>query len=554
MTTQRALTIVVPVAVEQKPALRALLQRAGQDPARNDLVPFGLLPGTHFGRLLILDETTDLPGAPLRPLLMLMADVDGPADAYLKRLVEVTGRGLDQLFGSCDGYPAGSPGVAERVDFLRAHLIKEGAFYANTVGRTVGQIQQEAQLREALQELLDRSRRDLDGLDALAVRNAIRRFIAGEPALRWARRPAPGLGLLERLRAKAHLLAVPLALLPFTPLLLAGAPLFAVLLRLHELTDPAPRATPDPALVARLAAIEDHAAQNQFSALGFVKPGPFRRLLANVVLFGTNYAARHVFNHANLAGVKTIHFARWVFLDDQRRVIFCSNYDGSLESYMDDFIDKVAWGLNAAFSNGYGFPKTRWLVFDGARDELAFKQFLRSHQHPTEVWFSAYPNLTALNVENNAQIRAGLYGRMTEAQAAPYVLTEEFTAVYRMHPLLPDDFAFRGTPDNRLLEECTFREIAGPATIGVLDRLSLADMLYTFGTAHPGAVSLHNFPKFLQEFERPDGKLQDLAAIDILRIRELGVPRYNEFRRLLHLRCPCPFGTPRTMKMARAGW
>ena len=58
---------------------------------------------------------------------------------------------------------------------------------------------------------------------------------------------------------------------------------------------------------------------------------------------------------------------------------------------MDDFIDKVAWGLNAAFSNGYGFPKTRWLFFDGARDELAFKQFLRSHQHPTEVWFSAYP-------------------------------------------------------------------------------------------------------------------------------------------------------------------
>ena len=162
-------------------------------------------------------------------------------------------------------------------------------------------------------------------------------------------------------------------------------------------------------------------AQNQFSALGFVKTGLFRRLLANVVLFGTNYAARHVFNHADLAGVKTIHFARWVFLDDQRRVIFCSNYDGSLESYMDDFIDKVAWGLNSAFSNGYGYPRTRWLFLDGARDELAFKQFLRSHQHPTEVWFSAYPNLTALNIENNAQIRAGLYGRMTDAQAEAWL-------------------------------------------------------------------------------------------------------------------------------------
>jgi hypothetical protein len=32
------------------------------------------------------------------------------------------------------------------------------------------------------------------------------------------------------------------------------------------------------------------------------------------------------------------------------------------------------------------------------------------------------------------------------------------------------------------------------------------------------------------------GRLQDLAATDILRSRELGVPRYNEFRRLLRLR------------------
>jgi hypothetical protein len=49
-------------------------------------------------------------------------------------------------------------------------------------------------------------------------------------------------------------------------------------------------------------------------------------------------------------------------------------------------------------------------------------------------------------------------------------------------------------------------------------------------------VVLHDFPRFLQEFERPDGHFQDLAATDILRSRELGVPRYNEFRRLLHLK------------------
>jgi hypothetical protein len=128
------------------------------------------------------------------------------------------------------------------------------------------------------------------------------------------------------------------------------------------------------------------------------------------VLYAINYVTRHVFNRGNLAGVKTIHFARWVFLDGKRRVIFASNYDGGLESYMDDFIDKIAWGLNIVFSNGYGYPRARWLVDDGARDELAFKDYLRLHQVPTRVWYSAYGRLTSANIANNERIRAGLRG------------------------------------------------------------------------------------------------------------------------------------------------
>ena len=67
------------------------------------------------------------------------------------------------------------------------------------------------------------------------------------------------------------------------------------------------------------------------------------------------------------------------------------------------------------------------------------------------------------------------------------------------------------------------------------EQVPLADLLYSFGIAHPGAIALHNYPRFLQRLERPDGELLDLAAIDIVRTRERGVPRYNEFRRLFHL-------------------
>ena len=136
-----------------------------------------------------------------------------------------------------------------------------------------------------------------------------------------------------------------------------GAPVYAILLRRHERADKAEDLLPDEETVRTLAALEDHVVQNPFTAIGFVKPGRFRRMTILGVLNGVAFAARHVFNRGSLAGVKTIHFARWVFLDEGRRVFFASNYDGSLESYMDDFIDQISWGLNIVFSNGFGFRR-----------------------------------------------------------------------------------------------------------------------------------------------------------------------------------------------------
>jgi hypothetical protein len=109
--------------------------------------------------------------------------------------------------------------------------------------------------------------------------------------------------------------------------------------------------------------------------------------------------------------VQTIHFARWVVMDGGSRVFFASNYDGSHEAYMDDFINKVAWGLNLIFSNGVGWPKTRWLVARGARREGCFKHYQRAHQVPSQVWYDAYPGLTLHDMERNRRIRIGLEQR-----------------------------------------------------------------------------------------------------------------------------------------------
>jgi hypothetical protein len=133
------------------------------------------------------------------------------------------------------------------------------------------------------------------------------------------------------------------------------------------------------------------------------------------------------------------------------------------------------------------------------------------------------------------EVLSGIPGSPTNHHGVPYSLTEEFVAVYRMHPLLPDDYVFRSLGDDSVLEERTFPEIGLRGTRRRLEDLGMATCLYSFGRAHPGAITLHNYPRFLQNLERPDGTTVDLAATDILRVRERGVPRYNDFRRLFHL-------------------
>jgi hypothetical protein len=163
--------------------------------------------------------------------------------------------------------------------------------------------------------------------------------------------------------------------------------------------------------------------------------------------------------------------------------------------------------------------------------------------HPTTVtalranWFGLLGERVqrAFGLTGN-EVFNGIPGSGVEHFGVPYSLTEEFSIVYRMHPLIPDDYGFRSAADDRPLAQHTLRDLSGPNALGVMAAIGMPDLFYSFGVSNPGAIVLNNFPRFLQEFLRPDGKLTDLAATDILRTRELGVPRYNQFRRLLHLK------------------
>jgi hypothetical protein len=430
VTPQSSFAVVAPVETGRVEDLRALLgtmnHRAGVVDPENALVPFGRFEQIHFARFVVLDDPTadDIAAHGVTPprypvALAFVGHCDGPGEECLADLARRAEPGLRRIFGHCVGFPAGGDLGA----WMRARDVPAATHYVNWVGRTVRQTREESALRRALEAYLDANARALASRAPAQIFDDLRAFVARErQAGRLTLTPAAPTPAGWRLRKLLHLVGVPLVLLLAAPVLLLYLPVFLLVFRRRERTDPEIVPRPDPEHVKRLADLEDHDVTNQFSAMGTLKPGWFRRSTLVFILWIVAYTTRHIYTRGFLARVGTIHFARWTFLDDKRRLLFASNYDGSLESYMDDFINKVAFGLNVVFTNGVGYPRTRWLVLDGAKDEQKFKYFIRRHELATEVWYNAHPGLTAVELERNGHIRAGLERpTMTDAEAREWL-------------------------------------------------------------------------------------------------------------------------------------
>jgi hypothetical protein len=429
MTPQSNFMILARVAAQRESALRALLATMNGAPGtadpQNALVPFGRFDRLHFARFVVLDDATsdDLRLYGLTPpayprYLAFLGDVDGDAGSFIDELAANAAAGLTAIFSHCEGF---SDGV-DLGAWMRANARAPAANYVNTVGRTVRATRENAALHDALVDYAD-GQLGLADATPLDVHRRLRAFALGEAAAgRLTLTPDPPTPMEWSIRNVVHAIGVPLIVLILAiPLVLVGI-VFWVRIRMLEATDPVycPRAPAEH--VAQLASLEDHGLTNQFSAMGSFKPGLVRRWTALFLLWLVDWAARHIYARGHLARVQTIHFARWVYLDDAHRLLFASNYDGSLDSYMDDFINKVAFGLNLVFSNGVAYPKTTDLIVGGAKYEQQFKNFIRRHQLPTEVWYNAHPGLTAVNLVRNEQIRSGIeQAAPSEREAAAWV-------------------------------------------------------------------------------------------------------------------------------------
>ena len=145
----------------------------------------------------------------------------------------------------------------------------------------------------------------------------------------------------------------------------------------------------------------------------------------------------------------------------------------------------------------------------------------------------ARKTLSEVNVRN-AEL-GGLVGNPINKHGCAFGLSEEFVEVYRLHSMLPEALQLRRRGQAGIAEEVPFPASRQRGSASITQRHAMSDLFYSFGNQHPGALVLNNFPRFMQELSIPGNPFFDMGTVDIVRARERGVPRYNEFRRQLGL-------------------
>ncbi|WP_438023974.1 hypothetical protein [Sorangium sp. So ce233] len=412
---QNALTVFVKIRQGKVDELRVLLESIGKNLHTNPYIQFGELTTTHFCRFVIVPGDPDL-DAPAS--LAFASNFDGDLDAYLDELIAVARRGLDAIYGLCDGYPGSSVSAGAVKDFLRQNSLPYGAFYKGHPGLSQRWIKNDIDVRHVIESFLQEQQKTPGWPPSPSeIRTRIQAHLAKFPGLSTA--------LFDRdlptwKDALPWLIPASLAGIVALPLVIEAAIVYAILLRYHEIRDkPDSLKTNFP--ISHLTELEDHTIQNQLTHIVPIKPGLFRLWTLKGVLWAINTLAYYIYNQGELGGIPSIHFARWVIIDGGKRLLFFSNYDGSWENYLGDFIDKASTGLTGVWSNTVGFPKTKWLIYEGATHEALFKQWTRAHQIPTQVWYSAYPDATVPNVINNTAIRGGAQGSLSESKTLEWL-------------------------------------------------------------------------------------------------------------------------------------
>ncbi|MEP6915880.1 MAG: hypothetical protein ABJC89_09540 [Acidobacteriota bacterium] len=456
-------TIICPVAQDNVERARDRIESLGNPVVERAFTAFEAVadePGdlaVHFASLTVFPATGG------GGHLLFEFSADGARDALIAALAKHLGPLVQDAYAL-----AADRGSVPLADYWSSHIVEvgQGVFdnagivFAGTPGLSVRRIRQELALRAHLKALVEENTERFTS--ALAVIERVRRALDKNPTFSWAlqaddvaalQSERTGVGPYLRIglnvfRMYLWPLVVPAALVLGLALaadrsgagitravmvgwdgliatLLAAVAALAiayVFFRRQEARDLPDHRPPDPNGIAAIVARENFYAHNHLAALSVIKPGLLRPAALKAVFAAVAQLATNLYRPGWLGTLGTIHFARWVRVPGTRDLIFLSNYGGSFESYLEDFITKAHAGLTGVWSNTEGFPRTANLIQQGASDGDFFKRWARRRQVPTGCWYSAYPQLTTTNIRTNAAIRQGLGTILTEEEARRWLL------------------------------------------------------------------------------------------------------------------------------------
>jgi hypothetical protein len=395
--SQHALTVMVKIDQAKAAAnrLTEVLDIIGQDirgVRQNTYIDFSKLQTVHFMRWVLIPN--DVAGG--WDYLLFTTNHDGPLYLHLNELIEHGGQALDLIFGSCVGYPANRstdlPGFQRDFRaFIQANSIENETFYLGYRGETVGNVRGYIAVRRQLQALFD-----LEDVQRFAARHLepLLLDLPVRPAINpILKRISDGLRFIAKVIVFVFDVLLELVytfiIRPISRMLLRREPALGLVLV-------------DDDIRPGVEAIEDAVTQNQMTVISRIKPGFWPLFKLKIVLLAIDLVARHFLNQGSLGGIISIHFARWTILDRGRYLFFESNYDGSWESYIGEFIDKAASGMDLIWTATPGYPEK------GASDLEAFKSIIRRNQLKTQVFYSAYPDSTVRNILNDREISRDL--------------------------------------------------------------------------------------------------------------------------------------------------
>lgn len=409
--SQVLLTFLTRVKPERVAELKEFLTDIAAHLLENPHLPFPSLKRLHFASLVLSEDAT------YGPYLVFENNFDGPLEAYLDELYSHSAAGLHRIYSCCLDYPPASAADREQMlSYLRKHIVRPNAYHIGNVGCRVERVLNENGLRDHLENFLDDLvRKGPGGQPGQLIRQKVQDFMRTEPAFEWAARSEPRQTWMERFRPRLKMAMVAVIAFLLLPILIPLALIWVAVLLGKEKRDPAPDQFNINDHVKKLVEREDrtHVVQNHLAHITMVKPGLFRRATLRGVLWLVNIVAR-TSDKGELTGIPSIHYAHWSLIDKGRRLLFVSNFDGSWENYLDDFIDKAAFGLTGIWSNTVAFPRAHLLFFKGAKDGTLFKAWARDNQVNTNVWYSAYPSLTVQTIDSNSAIREQLFASLDE--------------------------------------------------------------------------------------------------------------------------------------------